>query len=58
MAEKSNHDIVWLKSLADDLAGEGDRLSFDIIDQLLISRLELDPQGMRCISNRLHLMLA
>ncbi|KAH6907999.1 ubiquitin conjugation factor E4 [Coprinopsis sp. MPI-PUGE-AT-0042] len=45
VAEKSGHDLVWLKSLAEDLDGQ-DRLSVDILDQLLISRLELDPQGM------------
>ncbi|KAJ2929740.1 hypothetical protein H1R20_g7339, partial [Candolleomyces eurysporus] len=50
VAEKSGHDIVWLKSLAQDLASENgnvpEKLSVDLIDQLLISRLELDPSGM------------
>lgn len=41
---------MWLKSLAEDLGGEGaapQKLSIDLIDQLLISRLELDPRSMR-----------
>ncbi|EAU86067.1 ubiquitin conjugation factor E4 [Coprinopsis cinerea okayama7 len=47
-AEKSGHDLVWLKSLSEDLASDGgtDRLSLDLLDQLLIARLELDPQTM------------
>ncbi|RXW24458.1 hypothetical protein EST38_g1393 [Candolleomyces aberdarensis] len=48
--QKSGHDIVWLKSLAQDLASDNgnapEKLSVDLIDQLLISRLELDPSGM------------
>ncbi|KAF5338878.1 hypothetical protein D9611_008795 [Ephemerocybe angulata] len=50
VGEKSGHDLVWLKGLAEDLASDGgsapERLSMDLIDQLLISRLELDPNGM------------
>ncbi|KAJ3542484.1 hypothetical protein NMY22_g3494 [Coprinellus aureogranulatus] len=49
VAEKSGYDIVWLKGLAEDLSSDGaapQKLSIDLIDQLLISRLELDPQGM------------
>ncbi|EGN98229.1 hypothetical protein SERLA73DRAFT_109617 [Serpula lacrymans var. lacrymans S7.3] len=52
VAEKSGYDIVWLKNLAADrpdrLAGQTKpiRLSGDIIDRLLIARLELDPQAM------------
>lgn len=49
VAEKSGFETVWLKQLADDMASEGtapSRLSVDILDQLLISRLEIDPQTM------------
>ncbi|TFK28063.1 ubiquitin conjugation factor E4 [Coprinopsis marcescibilis] len=49
VADKSGQDLVWLKSLAEELGSDGglpDRLSLDILDPLLISRLELDPQGM------------
>ena len=62
VAEQSQYEIVWLKGLAEDLAGDGGaspnvpksmlvpKLSMDLIDQLLISRLELDPQGMRWVT--------
>ncbi|KAF9241107.1 ubiquitin elongating factor core-domain-containing protein [Melanogaster broomeanus] len=50
LAEQSGYDIVWLKSLQGELASEGHpspiRLSGDIADRLLISRLELDPDAM------------
>ncbi|KAG6327493.1 hypothetical protein ID866_11596 [Astraeus odoratus] len=50
-AENSNYEIVWLKTLEDELVSEGCdqtslRLSGDILDRLLIARLELDPQTM------------
>ncbi|KAJ6508731.1 ubiquitin elongating factor core-domain-containing protein [Mycena sanguinolenta] len=51
LAEQSGYDIVWLKHLAADLQAEEPqrtvfRLNGDIIDRLLISRLELDPATM------------
>ncbi|KAF8158117.1 ubiquitin elongating factor core-domain-containing protein [Crassisporium funariophilum] len=49
VAEKSGYEIVWLKHLAVELSEEGvssSKLSLDILDRLLISRLELDPQVM------------
>ncbi|KAJ7250831.1 ubiquitin elongating factor core-domain-containing protein [Mycena haematopus] len=51
VAEQSGYDIVWLKYLAADLKAEEPqrivfRLNGDIIDRLLISRLELDPSNM------------
>ncbi|KAL4069954.1 ubiquitin elongating factor core-domain-containing protein [Scleroderma yunnanense] len=51
-AERSNYDLVWLKNLEAELVSEGDiqssppRLSGEILDRLLIARLELDPQAM------------
>ncbi|RXW24400.1 hypothetical protein EST38_g1414 [Candolleomyces aberdarensis] len=54
VAEESDHDIVWLKSLAQDLASENgnapEKLSIELIDKLLISRLKLDPLEMRHVS--------
>ncbi|KAH9841644.1 ubiquitin elongating factor core-domain-containing protein [Rhodofomes roseus] len=50
VAEKSGWEVVWLKHLAAELESEGMqqpiRLSADIADRLLISRLELNPQSM------------
>jgi ubiquitin conjugation factor E4 B len=50
VAERSGYEIVWLKSLANDLETEGVatpiRLDGDLADRLLIARLELDPQSM------------
>ncbi|KZT65802.1 hypothetical protein DAEQUDRAFT_746846 [Daedalea quercina L-15889] len=55
VAEKSGWEVVWLKHLALELESEESkssgiqqpiRLSADIVDRLLISRLELDPQSM------------
>ncbi|KAF9046597.1 ubiquitin elongating factor core-domain-containing protein [Panaeolus papilionaceus] len=49
VAEKSGYDLVWLKHLATELAAESipnDKLTLDILDRLLIARLELDPQVM------------
>jgi ubiquitin conjugation factor E4 B len=64
VAERSSYDIVWLKSLAEELESENSetfesillahdsnldtaqRLNRDIVDRLLIGRLELDPQAM------------
>ncbi|KAF7346366.1 U-box domain-containing protein [Mycena sanguinolenta] len=51
VAEQSGYDIVWLKHLAADLQAEEPqrtafRLNGEIIDRLLISRLELDPATM------------
>ncbi|KAJ7044177.1 ubiquitin conjugation factor E4 [Mycena alexandri] len=51
VAEQSGYDVVWLKPLAEELAAEGPQQSIiplngDIIDRLLISRLELDPTNM------------
>ncbi|OSX59930.1 hypothetical protein POSPLADRAFT_1066990 [Postia placenta MAD-698-R-SB12] len=52
VAEKSGWEIVWLKHLAAELESESPdasksiRLSGDIADRLLISRLELDPEAM------------
>ncbi|KAL1722762.1 ubiquitin elongating factor core-domain-containing protein [Schizophyllum commune] len=50
-AEASGYDIVWLKYLDQELRSEDTsltniRLSTDIVDRLLIARLELDPQSM------------
>ncbi|KAF9221552.1 hypothetical protein BS17DRAFT_784937 [Gyrodon lividus] len=50
VAEQSTFDIVWLKGLEAELASEGHpspaRLSGDIADRVLISRLELNPNDM------------
>ncbi|KAJ3574715.1 hypothetical protein NP233_g1573 [Leucocoprinus birnbaumii] len=49
VAESTGHEITWLKHLQQELASESisaDRLSADLIDRLLIARLELDPQAM------------
>ncbi|PPQ70029.1 hypothetical protein CVT26_013317, partial [Gymnopilus dilepis] len=49
VAEKSGYDIVWLKNLAQELESEGvsnPRLNMDLLDRLLIARLELNPQSM------------
>ncbi|KAJ7288279.1 ubiquitin conjugation factor E4 [Mycena rebaudengoi] len=51
VAEQSGYDIVWLKYLAAELEAEEPhtnpiRLNEDIIDRLLIARLELDPAKM------------
>ncbi|KAJ3503365.1 hypothetical protein NLJ89_g8468 [Agrocybe chaxingu] len=49
VAEKSGYETVWLKHLATELASEGstdERLNMDLLDRLLIARLELDPQNM------------
>ncbi|KAJ6585038.1 ubiquitin elongating factor core-domain-containing protein [Mycena capillaripes] len=51
VAEQSGHDVVWLKYLAAELAEEEPQRSViplhgDIIDRLLIARLELDPSNM------------
>ncbi|KAI6129728.1 ubiquitin elongating factor core-domain-containing protein [Pisolithus croceorrhizus] len=52
-AERSNYDLVWLKNLQAELLSEGHgqtssplRLSGEILDRLLIARLELDPHTM------------
>ncbi|TFK40817.1 ubiquitin elongating factor core-domain-containing protein [Crucibulum laeve] len=48
-AQKSGFDLVWLKYLSEELKSEGiapDHLSSDIIDRVLIARLEVDSQGM------------
>lgn len=48
-AEKSGHEITWLKHLQQELVSESisaDSLSTDLIDRLLIARLELNPQEM------------
>ncbi|KAJ7761518.1 ubiquitin conjugation factor E4 [Mycena maculata] len=51
VAEQSGYDIVWLKDLATELEAENPqqiplRLNGDIIDRLLIARLELNPTVM------------
>ncbi|KAF7314288.1 U-box domain-containing protein [Mycena kentingensis (nom. inval.)] len=51
VAEDSGYNVVWLKPLAADLEAEipGERplrLTAEIADRLLISRLELDPASM------------
>ncbi|KAJ3801572.1 ubiquitin conjugation factor E4 [Lentinula aff. detonsa] len=51
VTERSSYDIVWLKPLADEMqseiAGQSlPRLNIDLIDRLLIARLEIDPQAM------------
>ncbi|KZW03235.1 hypothetical protein EXIGLDRAFT_243210 [Exidia glandulosa HHB12029] len=50
VADREHWNVVWLKGLADDLraSGSGSALRFDaeIADQVLISRLELDPNAM------------
>ncbi|KAI6166622.1 ubiquitin elongating factor core-domain-containing protein [Pisolithus thermaeus] len=51
-AERSNYDLVWLKNLRAELLSEGRgqtsplRSSGEILDRLLIARLELDPHTM------------
>ncbi|KAJ8582493.1 hypothetical protein M405DRAFT_937743 [Rhizopogon salebrosus TDB-379] len=49
-AEATGFDLVWLKHLQFELEAEGYpdgmRLTNDIVDHLLITRLELDPQAM------------
>ncbi|KAF9030215.1 hypothetical protein BDZ89DRAFT_1091648 [Hymenopellis radicata] len=48
-AEESGYELVWLKGLAEELASEGINVkSIDetLTDRLLISRLEIDPNGM------------
>ncbi|OAX40417.1 hypothetical protein K503DRAFT_791386 [Rhizopogon vinicolor AM-OR11-026] len=49
-AEASEFDVVWLKQLQLELETDGYphgmRLTSDIVDRLLITRLELDPQAM------------
>ncbi|KAF9267408.1 ubiquitin conjugation factor E4 [Marasmius fiardii PR-910] len=51
VAEKTSYDIVWLKQLAEEILAEEPgrslpRLNVDLIDRLLIARLEIDPQNM------------
>ncbi|KAF5385651.1 hypothetical protein D9757_005488 [Collybiopsis confluens] len=50
VAEQSGHDIIWLKPLAQEIQSEVEgslpRLNADLIDRLLIARLEIDPQTM------------
>ncbi|KAE9400507.1 hypothetical protein BT96DRAFT_965352 [Gymnopus androsaceus JB14] len=51
VAEASGHDLVWLKPLADEIQSESPgqplpRLNVDLLDRLLIARLEIDPQTM------------
>ncbi|KAJ4465100.1 ubiquitin elongating factor core-domain-containing protein [Lentinula lateritia] len=50
VAEQSSYDIVWLKPLADEMKSEAVvqslRLNIDLIDRLLIARLEIDPKAM------------
>ncbi|TFK52628.1 hypothetical protein OE88DRAFT_1628311 [Heliocybe sulcata] len=51
-ADASGHELIWLKPLAEELAQEDieqpqpRRLDAEILDRLLIARLELDPQSM------------
>ncbi|KAI5989101.1 ubiquitin elongating factor core-domain-containing protein [Pisolithus albus] len=44
-AERSNYDLVWLKNLQAE-SNISLRLSGEILDRLLIARLELDPHAM------------
>ncbi|KAF8195457.1 ubiquitin elongating factor core-domain-containing protein [Pholiota molesta] len=50
VAEKSGYEIVWLKHLAKSWRKRekvtDDRLSIDLLDRVLIARLELNPQNM------------
>jgi ubiquitin conjugation factor E4 B len=51
VAEQSSYDIIWLKPLVDEIQSEAPgkplpRLNVDLIDRLLIARLEIDPQTM------------
>ncbi|KAG7088410.1 hypothetical protein E1B28_012407 [Marasmius oreades] len=51
VGEQSGYDTVWLKELGEEILAEEPgrplpRLSGDIIDRLLIARLEIDPQNM------------
>ncbi|KAF9077770.1 ubiquitin elongating factor core-domain-containing protein [Rhodocollybia butyracea] len=51
VAERSSHDIIWLKPLADEIQSDAPGqplppLNIDLIDRLLITRLEMDPQSM------------
>ncbi|KAL1950354.1 hypothetical protein VTO73DRAFT_5478 [Trametes versicolor] len=48
VAERTAYEVVWLKSLAEELQGEGVplQLSSEIADRTLIARLEMDPQSM------------
>ncbi|EPQ54429.1 hypothetical protein GLOTRDRAFT_139020 [Gloeophyllum trabeum ATCC 11539] len=51
-AERTGHELIWLKPLAEELASEEPelpqprRLDAEILDRVLIARLELDPQAM------------
>ncbi|KZT25406.1 hypothetical protein NEOLEDRAFT_1133784 [Neolentinus lepideus HHB14362 ss-1] len=51
-ADASEHELIWLKPLAEELASEEPQqkqprsLDAEILDRLLIARLELDPQSM------------
>ncbi|KAK1229888.1 Ubiquitin conjugation factor E4 [Marasmius sp. AFHP31] len=51
VAEQSSYEIVWLKQLAEEIQAEEPdrptpRLNGDLVDRLLIARLEIDPQNM------------
>ncbi|KAH7103445.1 ubiquitin elongating factor core-domain-containing protein [Auriculariales sp. MPI-PUGE-AT-0066] len=49
VADRESWSVVWLKSLAEELSTGSEplpRLDGDLIDQLLIARLELDPNMM------------
>ncbi|KAK7469287.1 Ubiquitin conjugation factor E4 [Stygiomarasmius scandens] len=51
VAEQSGYDIVWLKGLVKEIESEEPgkplpRLNADLMDRLLIARLEIDPQTM------------
>ncbi|KAK0221612.1 ubiquitin elongating factor core-domain-containing protein [Armillaria fumosa] len=49
VAEQSGYEIVWLKQLAQEIDAEGinaQKLDENLVDRLLIARLEIDPQQM------------
>ncbi|KAK0464249.1 ubiquitin conjugation factor E4 [Desarmillaria tabescens] len=49
VAEQSGYEIVWLKQLAEEIEADGinaQKLDENLVDRLLIARLEMDPQQM------------
>ncbi|PBK97395.1 hypothetical protein ARMGADRAFT_987069 [Armillaria gallica] len=49
VAEQSGYETVWLKQLAQEIEAEGtnaQKLDENLVDRLLIARLEIDPQQM------------
>ncbi|KIO29369.1 hypothetical protein M407DRAFT_70531 [Tulasnella calospora MUT 4182] len=53
LTKTANSDLVYLSGLAEDLRGENTSLdlNIDLVDQLLISRLEFDPMAVQVIGS-------